>query len=51
MLASDNIWKDAQKFLFKDKYIGPLIKKYDPCKIKPRTKKNYFEDLVDAITG
>jgi len=50
MMAS-NIWKDAQKFLFKDKYIGSLIKKYGSCKIRPRAKKYYFEDLIDAIVG
>ena len=51
MTVNDNIWKDAQKFLLKDKYLRPLIKKYGSCKIRPRAKKDYFEDLVDAITG
>lgn len=45
------MWKDAEKFLLKDKYIGPLIKKYGPCKIKSRVKRDYFVDLVDAITS
>lgn len=45
------MWKKAEEFLKKDKYIGPLIKKYGPCKIKPGKKKNYFIDLVDAITS
>lgn len=45
------MWKKAEKFLLKDKYIGPLIKKYGPCKIRPSKKKNYFIDLVDAITS
>ena len=45
------MWKEAEKFLSKDKYIGPLIKKYGPCKIKPSKKKNYFVDLVDSITS
>jgi len=45
------MWKDAEKFLLKDKYIGPLIKKYGPCKIKPSKKKDYFLDLVDAIVN
>ena len=45
------MWKKAEKFLAKDKYIGPLIKKYGPCKIKPSKKGDYFLDLVDAITS
>ena len=45
------MWAKAEEFLSKDKLIGPLIKKYGPCKIKPRDKKLYFEDLVDSITG
>lgn len=45
------MWKEAEEFLQKDKYIGPLIKKHGPCKIKPSRKKNYFVDLVDAITS
>lgn len=45
------MWKKAEKFLLEDKYIGPLIKKYGPCKIKPSKKKDYFIDLVDAITS
>jgi DNA-3-methyladenine glycosylase II len=43
------MWKKAEKFLFKDRYIGPLIKKYGPCKIVPSKKKDYFKDLVDSI--
>ncbi len=43
------MWKKAERFLLKDKYIGPLIKKYGHCKIKPGKKKDYFLDLVDAI--
>ena len=45
------MWKKAEKFLLKDVYIGPLVKKYGPCKIKPSKKKDYFIDLVDAITS
>ena len=45
------MWDEAEKFLSKDKYIGPLIKKYGPCKIKPGKKKDYFLDLVDAISS
>lgn len=43
------MWKGADKFLSKDKYVGPLVKKYGPCTLKPRKKSEYFEDLVDAI--
>lgn len=45
------MWKEAEDFLVKDKYTGPLIKKYGPCKIRPSKKKNYFNDLVYAIVG
>jgi DNA-3-methyladenine glycosylase II len=45
------MWKKAEKFLKKDKYIGPLIKKHGPCKIVPSKRKDYFTDLVDAITS
>jgi len=43
------MWRSAERFLSKDKYIGPLIKKYGRCTLKPRPKNEYFEDLVDAI--
>lgn len=45
------MWQKAQRFLAKDKYIGPFIKKHGPCKIKPGKKKDYFLDLVDAIVS
>lgn len=45
------MWEAAEKYLIKNKKIAPLIKKYGHCKIKPRSKKFYFEDLVDSITG
>jgi len=45
------MWQKAEKFLAKDKYIRPLIKKYGPCKIKPSKKKDYFVDLVDAMVS
>ena len=45
------MWNEAEEFLAKDKYIGPLIRKYGHCKIKPGRKKGYFTDLVDAITS
>lgn len=43
------MWKDAEEFLAEDKYIGPLIKKWGSCTIKPTSKHKYFENLVDAI--
>ena len=43
------MWDKAEKFLAKDKYIGPLVKKYGKCKIRPIDQKDYFKDLVDAI--
>src|SRR5688572_33285747 len=43
------MWADAEKFLKKDKYIAPLIKKWGSCTVKPIKKSLYFEDLVDAI--
>ncbi len=45
------MWKDAEEFLLKDKYIGPLVKKYGPCKIRPRRRSEYFENLVREITS
>jgi DNA-3-methyladenine glycosylase II len=45
------MWDDAEKFLSKDKYIAPLIKKYGTCKYKKRPKKVYFKSLVSAIVG
>lgn len=45
------MWVKAERFLSKDKYIGPLLKKYGKCRIRPRKKKDYFVDLVDAITS
>lgn len=46
-----SMWKNAQMSLLKDKYIGPLIKKYGDCNIKARHHKDYFEDLCSAIVG
>ena len=45
------MWQNAEAFLAKDKYLGPLVKKYGPCKIRSRPKAKYFVDLVDAICG
>ena len=43
--------EQAERFLLKDKIIGPLVKKYGPCTIVPGKKKDYFIDLVDSITS
>jgi DNA-3-methyladenine glycosylase II len=43
------MWKKAEEFLLKDKYIGPLVKKYGPCKIRRRRKKDYFMILATSI--
>lgn len=45
------MWSEAEKFLKKDKYIGPLIKKYGPITSKKKPKSKYFESLVRAIVG
>ena len=45
------MWKEAEKFLAKDKYIAPLIKKWGSPKIRSIKKALYFEDLVSAITN
>lgn len=45
------MWNGAEKFLVKDKYIGPLVKKWGSCTIKPIKRSLYFEDLIDAITS
>lgn len=43
------MWQEAENKLQKDKYIGPLIKKWGRCTIKPTSEHKYFENLVDAI--
>lgn len=43
------MWKKAEEFLAKDKYIGPLIKKWGHCDISPRKKRDYFSGLVREI--
>ena len=43
------MWREAEEFLGKDKFIGPLIQKWGHCMIHPIKKSQYFEDLVDAI--
>lgn len=43
------MWQESEKFLLKDKYIGPLIRKYGACRIKPSKANDYFADLVQSI--
>jgi len=43
------MWKDAETFLLKDRYLAPIVARGGHCNLKPRHKKYYFEDLVDAI--
>lgn len=43
------MWKEAEEFLKKDKYVGPLVKKWGHCDISPRKKSNYFSGLVREI--
>jgi DNA-3-methyladenine glycosylase II len=45
------MWKEAEKFLLKDKFIGPLIKKYGHCSIRKESKSKYFETLVESIVS
>lgn len=45
------MWKEAEEFLLKDKYIVPLIKKWGHCTIKPRIHVDYFQGLVGEIIG
>src|SRR5258706_4580912 len=45
------MWKNAEKFLLKDKYIGPLIKTWGHCTIKFRPHKDYFGHIAGNIIG
>jgi DNA-3-methyladenine glycosylase II len=45
------MWREAEKFLLKDKYIAPLVKKWGHCSITPIKKSVYFQNLVEAITN
>ena len=45
------MWRQAEKFLLKDKYIAPLIKKWGSCTIKKSPKSKYFVNLLEAITN
>lgn len=43
------MWEKAERFLIKDNYLGPVIKKHGHCTIKPSKKNRYFLDLVESI--
>lgn len=45
------MWDKAEKFLLKDKYIGPLVKKWGHCTIKLRVHKDYFKSLCADIVS
>lgn len=45
------MWQEAERFLLKDKYISPLIKKYGSCTISVRSRRDYFEALCGNIIG
>lgn len=45
------MWREAEKFLLKDKYIRPLIRKWGHCTIKPRIHVDYYQGLVGEIIG
>lgn len=45
------MWNKAERVLSKDKYIGPLIKKWGHCTINPKIHIDYFEGLVGDIIG
>lgn len=46
-----NMWQEAEEFLQKDKYIGPLIKIWGHCTIAPKLHTDYFQGLVGDIIG
>jgi DNA-3-methyladenine glycosylase II len=45
------MWQKAEKFLLKDKYIAPLVKKWGHCTIKPKLHIDYFQGLIGDIIG
>ncbi len=51
MVKLADMWHDAEKFLLKDKYIAPLIKKWGSCTIAPKLHADYFQGLVGDIIG
>lgn len=45
------MWKEAEEFFLRDKYIAPLVKKWGHCTVEPIKKSLYFQDLVEAIAN
>lgn len=45
------MWGKAEKFLLRDKDIGPLVKTWGHCTIIPRLHEDYFQGLVGEIIG
>ena len=45
------MWREAEKFLLKDKHIAPLVKKWGHCTISPKLHTDYFKGLVGDIIG
>lgn len=45
------MWEESEKFLKKDKHIGPLVENYGHCEIVKRSKSQYFTSLVKVIVG
>lgn len=45
------MWLEAEDFLQKDKYIGPLIRNWGKCSIKSNPKSKYFESLLESIVN
>lgn len=50
-MTDKNIWARGEKIILKDKYIGPLVKKWGHCTIKPRVYEDYFVHLCTNIIG
>lgn len=47
--TSFNGWTEAEKFLSKDKFLSPIVKRVGKCTIKPSDPSLYFFDLLDSI--
>jgi DNA-3-methyladenine glycosylase II len=43
------MWDEASRMLLRDEYIGPLVKKYGACTIRPCGSRDYFSNLARAI--
>jgi DNA-3-methyladenine glycosylase II len=45
------VWKKAESFLSKDKYLGSLVTLFGHCTISPKLKNDYFQGLAGDIIG